>query len=69
MEWRNIENPGFMSASVNPVELDAFITGLLGTDPNDVGYLKLASETFGAWDGEAVNQGISYAPDFTYLTS
>lgn len=69
MEWRNIENPGFMSASMEPVELDAFITGLLGTDPNDVGYLKLASETFGAWDDEAVNEGLRSAPDFMYLTS
>jgi uncharacterized protein (DUF362 family) len=69
MEWRNIENPGFMSASMEPVELDAVITGLLGTDPNDVGYLKLASETFGAWDDEAVDEGIRSAPDFTYLTS
>ena len=67
MEWRNIENPGFMSASLDPVELDAVIAGLLGTDPNDVGYLKLASETF-AWDDEAINRGISSAADFTYLT-
>jgi uncharacterized protein (DUF362 family) len=67
MEWRNIENPGFMSASMEPVELDAVITGLLGTDPNDVGYLKLASETLGAWDDEAVDKGIRSASDFTYL--
>ena len=68
MEWKNIENPGFMSISIQPVELDAFIAGLLGTDPNDVGYLKLASETFGAWDDEVVNHGVSVAPDFTYIT-
>ncbi len=67
LEWQNIVNPGFMSASMDPVELDAVITGLLGTDPNGVGYLKLASETFGAWDDEAVNEGIRSAPAFTYL--
>jgi uncharacterized protein (DUF362 family) len=68
LEWRNVENPGFMSASMDPVELDAVITGLLGTDPYGVGYLKLASEAFGAWDDEAINQGIRSAHDFTYLT-
>jgi len=68
MEWQNIENPGFMSASTDPVELDAVISGLLGTDLNEVGYLKLASETFRAWDDEAVNEGIRSAPAFTYLT-
>jgi len=68
LEWQNIENPGFMSSSMDPVELDAVIAGLLGTDPNSVGYLKLASETFGAWGDKAVNQGIRSAPHFTYLT-
>ena len=52
---------------MKPVELDAFITGLLGTDLTSVGYLKLASETFGAYDDEVVHQGTRLAPDFRYI--
>jgi hypothetical protein len=56
LEWRNLENPRFASGSVDPVELDAVVAGMLGTDPNDIGYLRLASETFGAWDERAVKE-------------
>ncbi len=57
MAWDNVEKPGFVSASNDPVELDAFVTALLGRDPHDVGYLWLAAETFGGWNEEAVAHG------------
>ena len=48
-EWETRENPGFVSASNDPLELDALVTTLLGTNPLSVEYLKLAAETFGPW--------------------
>jgi len=57
MKWENRENPGFVSASNNPLELDAFVTVLLGMDPHDVGYLSLAAETFGGWNEESIARG------------
>ncbi len=57
MKWENRENPGFVSASNDPLELDAFVTALLRMDPHDVGYLSLAAETFGGWSEESVAQG------------
>jgi len=47
---------GYASASKQPLELDAFVVALVGWDPNDIGYLKLAAETFGPWSGETVAQ-------------
>lgn len=38
------------------LELDAVTTAHVGIDPNDVGHMKLASQTFGEWDENAVNQ-------------
>ena len=67
LQWNNIEKTGFASTSDFPVELDAIISGLLGTNPNDVEYLKLASETFGTWDVAAVKMGLELASDFSYL--
>ena len=68
LKWSNIENPGFVSASTNPIALDAVITGLTGMSPDEVGYLKLASETIKNWDEEAVEKALELAPKFSYLT-
>ena len=56
-KWDTLENPGFASASDDPLELDAFVTGLLGRDPHSVGYLRLAAETLGEWNEESVSRG------------
>jgi hypothetical protein len=32
------------------VKLDAFVACLEGKDPENIGYLKLASSYFGGWD-------------------
>jgi uncharacterized protein (DUF362 family) len=37
-------------ASKDSVALDAFATALHGRDPNSVGHLRLAAQTFGGWD-------------------
>ncbi|MGD2201618.1 MAG: DUF362 domain-containing protein, partial [Candidatus Bathyarchaeota archaeon] len=58
MKWRNLENPGFASSSDDPLELDAFVTALLGRDPYSVGYLRLAAETFGRWSEKSVTGGL-----------
>jgi uncharacterized protein (DUF362 family) len=56
LEWETRENPGFVSASNETLELDAFVAALLGIDPGSVGHLRLAAETFGAWDEETVSR-------------
>jgi hypothetical protein len=53
-DWHTHENPGFLSASANPLELDAVVTALLGIDPHSVGYLELASQTFGPWSDHTI---------------
>ena len=57
LEWETRENPGFISASNQPLDVDAFVTTLLGMDPHDVGYLKLAAETFGRWNEDVISRG------------
>ena len=57
-EWDTRENPRFAAASNNPLELDAWVTTRLETDPYSVGYLKLAAEAFGPWQDEYL-QGLS----------
>lgn len=69
LQWRNIENLGFVSVSDDPLELDAVVAGLLGVYPLDVDYLMLAFKTFGSWDEDAVMESTGYASDFTYLTN
>ncbi len=39
-------------ASQDTVSLDAFATALYGRDPNSVGHLRLAAQTFGGWDAQ-----------------
>ncbi len=58
LKWENIENPGFASASDDPLELDAVVTALLGSDSHSVEYLRLAAETFGGWSEESVSRGL-----------
>jgi len=58
MKWDNREDPGFASASKKPLELDAFVTALLGRDPQTVDHLTLAAETFGGWDGDTIARGV-----------
>jgi uncharacterized protein (DUF362 family) len=50
------KDPGFASASKQPLELDTIIAALLGLDPHEISYLEYASEVFGEWDDEAVAQ-------------
>ena len=50
------EDPGFASASKQPLELDAVMAALVGLDPHELGYLEHASGVFGEWDDEAVAQ-------------
>jgi uncharacterized protein (DUF362 family) len=54
---------GQVFASEDTLSLDAFATTLSGRDPQSVGHLRLAAETFGAWDAnicaEAVQSGMS----------
>jgi len=57
MIWVNVENPGFASASDDPLELDALLTSLLKVDPQLVGYLSLAAETFGGWNEKSIAIG------------
>jgi len=39
------------------LQLDAFVTGLTGTDPHEVGHLSAAAEVFGPWDDRNVARG------------
>ena len=41
---------GTAFASEDTVSLDAFATATMGRDPGSVGHLRLAAQTFGAWD-------------------
>jgi uncharacterized protein (DUF362 family) len=50
------ENPGFASASKQPLELDVVMAALLGLDPHEISYLEHASGIFGEWDDLAVAQ-------------
>ncbi len=58
---------GTAFASKDIVSLDAFATALYGRDPNSVGHLRLAAQTFGAWDEqlcvEAEQSGIRVIGD------
>jgi uncharacterized protein (DUF362 family) len=58
MKWENREDPGYASASEDLVELDAFVTALMGRDPNTVEYLRLAADAFGGWNEETVSYGL-----------
>ena len=57
-EWETRENPGFISASENPLELDAFLSTLLGKDPHKIGYLELSAKNLGKWDEKTLKLGV-----------
>ena len=58
LKWNTLENPGFLAGSNDPIELDAFVTALLGRDPHSVGYLRMAAEAFGRWNSETIVRGL-----------
>lgn len=58
LKWETRESPGFISASGNPIELDAFVSTLLGKNPHEIGYLELAAENFGFWNEENLKLGL-----------
>jgi uncharacterized protein (DUF362 family) len=49
---RTYPGNGQVFASEDTLALDAFAAALAGRDPQGVGHLRLAAETFGAWDAE-----------------
>lgn len=57
---------GDVLVSESPVALDAFATALSGRDPNSVGHLRLAAQTFGGWDpqtcADAERSGVRILP-------
>ena len=61
------KNGGYIWASRNLLELDALVSFQLGINPNEVEYLKKATETFGTWNEEIENLGIKNRIDFPRL--
>ena len=51
------KNLGLVLGSEDTVELDAFVSSLIGKDPYQVGHLKLASELFGKWNDRNIALG------------
>jgi uncharacterized protein (DUF362 family) len=47
---------GAVFASEDTVSLDAFAVTLAGRDPASVGHLRLAAQTFGAWDDQTCTE-------------
>lgn len=47
---------GMVFASEDTVSLDAFAAIISGRDPDSVGHLRLAAQTFGAWDLQAYTE-------------
>ena len=56
MEPQIFKNRGVLWTCDDTLELDAVVTSHVGIDPSEVGYLKLATQSFGEWDDEAVSQ-------------
>jgi uncharacterized protein (DUF362 family) len=50
------KNRGVVWTCDDTLELDAVVSSHVGVNPNGVGYLKLAAQSFGEWDDEAVAQ-------------
>jgi uncharacterized protein (DUF362 family) len=40
--------------SESTIDLDAFVSALVGSDPVQIHYLKMAADSFGRWDDESV---------------
>jgi hypothetical protein len=47
-------NLGLAWGSESALDLDAFVSVLLQSDPEQVPYFKMAAETFGAWEDETI---------------
>lgn len=43
-------------ASQDTVSLDAFVAATAGRDPHGIGHIRLAAETFGAWDPQLCSE-------------
>lgn len=43
---------------IDPVGFDTVVVGLLSSDPHDIEYLGMVSETLNAWDENAVRGAI-----------
>jgi uncharacterized protein (DUF362 family) len=54
LEPQVYRNQGVLWTGEDTLELDAVVTAHVGIDPNQVGYLKLASQNFGEWDEKPV---------------
>ncbi|MGY5863723.1 MAG: DUF362 domain-containing protein [Candidatus Thorarchaeota archaeon] len=61
LEPQVYKNHGVIWTGDDTLELDAVVSAHVGVNPNEVGYLKLASQNFGDWDTEAVALAKSYA--------
>ena len=54
LEPQIFKNQGILWTCDDTLELDAVVAAHVGVNPNDVGYLMLAAQSFGEWDDEAV---------------
>ncbi len=63
---RKYPGGGKAFASVDTLSLDAFAASLAGRDPQSIGHLRLAGQTFGAWDpalcAAAATSGVRVSP-------
>jgi uncharacterized protein (DUF362 family) len=49
-------------ASQDTVALDAFVSAAAGRDPQGIGHIRLAAETFGAWDPQLCAEAVRSGP-------
>ncbi len=54
LEPQVFNNQGVLWICDDTLELDAVVSSHVGIDPNEVGYLKLAAQSFGEWENEPV---------------
>ena len=59
LEPQIYSNRGVLWTCDDTLELDAVVTAHVGMDPREVGYLRLAAQSFGDWDDEPVAQAAS----------
>jgi uncharacterized protein (DUF362 family) len=60
LEPQVYRNQGVLWTGEDTLELDAVVTAHVGIDPNQVGYLKLASQNFGEWDEKPVAMAMEH---------
>ena len=61
LEPQIYKNRGVLWTCDDTLELDAVVAAHVGINPNEVGYLKLASQSFGEWDEDAVDLAYEHA--------